>query len=154
MKPDSTLAELPVAAPTKLVASIVAKQGCYHGNVTTDVQFSWIIRPVDETSCNGFDFNAGELRRADLKPFGDYPFAVAMANQVPHRKTVLFVWRRHRKHEGAVIYGATLTDMKGNILDRRVRGYTRFGRATVRYLEHAAGLKIAASPASGQAGPH
>lgn len=136
MNSDST-----PAAPTKVVANIVAEQGCYHGNVTTDLQFSWIIRPLEETSCNGLEFPAGELRRADLKPFDRYHFATAMADHVTHQKTVLFVWRRHRKHKGAIVYGATLTDMKGNILDRRIRSYTRFGRATVRYLEHAAGLK-------------
>lgn len=126
-------------APTKIVERLVATQGAHRGNVVGDLQFSWFIRPTHETECNGFYFKAGHLHTTDLKPFDRYPFAIQMAEQFSHQKTVLYVWRRNRRGMPPLVFGATITDAGGRILERRVL-HARNARATVAYLEEAARL--------------
>lgn len=43
--------------------------GFMRGNVSSNTQFSTFIRPRTQTSCNGFNFPAGDLRKSDLKYF-------------------------------------------------------------------------------------
>lgn len=130
--------------PSKAIQRIVGEQGCHHGNACTDAQFSWHIRAFSDTSCNGFNFLPGSLRESDLKPFSRYIEATELAARVTTRPTVLYVWRRVRRHDDPMVYGVTLTDYNGRILGRTIRRGARAGIATVRFLERAAGLKRAA----------
>ncbi|HEU0197005.1 MAG TPA: hypothetical protein VFQ88_07275 [Nevskiaceae bacterium] len=48
----------------------VERYGVYTGNVVSDHQVSWLVRPASETECNGRTFRVGVLQDADLRHFG------------------------------------------------------------------------------------
>ena len=46
------------------------------GNIVSNTLLGWYIRPFNETKCNGFDFEPGNLQKADLKTFRNLPHYV------------------------------------------------------------------------------
>lgn len=121
----------------KRVKHLIDHQGIGTGNYWSDLQWSNFIRAQGETACNGFTFLPGVLRRADLKSYQRYPFALRLADRFRDQKTILYVWRTQW-----TTYGASITDTNHVLLGRIV---LQRGLLMVMDLEQEAGIKLASA---------
>ena len=106
--------------------------GLSTGNVMSNVQTSFFIRPFSNVACNGYQFARGELRKSDLKPFeylasrgfdgvhtvrgwlndADFAEQYLILYALHHQKATV---GRDGRHE-SVVHGWVLTDESHNLL--------------------------------------
>jgi hypothetical protein len=83
------------------------------GNVSGDVQFSWYIRPISETSCNGLSFAPGRLFEFDITTFKELPSSTRDWIRNLNREIILYEFRHFRRAEGKerkFIHGYVVTE--------------------------------------------
>ena len=97
--------------------------GFHTGNVCANTQFSWFIRPKNETECNDFHFPIGHLRNVDLAYFKNLPNHVReKIEELTENKSVILYEIRHfiRKDcsDKKIIHGyiATRGSSENNVL--------------------------------------
>lgn len=73
------------------------------GNVISNMQFSKVIRPYNDTECNGRTFKEGELMKFDLKPFYEYG--------VPH--IIKDILEDENRTEEVYLYMFSVRDRRG-----------------------------------------
>lgn len=98
------------------------------GNVLSDVQTSFFIRPYTETECNGFTREPGHLRNFDLEPFRkigtprhvlDYVRSVTENTPV-----ILYRFFHHNNNGDKIVHGYVVTTTDYELLKFFVTGPT------------------------------
>ncbi len=92
------------------------QSGIFTGNAVTNVQISNIIRPWNETNCNGGTYEPGHLQKFDLKNFKDVPANVleTIAEEGRDRTLVLYRFFYRNTQKRRVYLGWALTELAQN----------------------------------------
>lgn len=124
------------------------------GNVSSNIQTSSFIRRMNDTHCNGHNFEFGELRRADAKwvdsrrvsgrgvRYEGCDTAFQWLNKHYNKEVILYcVFHPKAKRDDMGerelrIHGWVLTDRRGNRLESRVQGDSDIMRRAVLTFTH------------------
>jgi len=97
------------------------------GNVVSNNQLSFYLRPYNETECNGHNFETGRLLEYDLNHFADLPNSVRyeiLETVNPNKIYCLYEFRHWNKGK-KYIHGYVLTEVsKCYKQDKLIRSYT------------------------------
>jgi len=100
-------------------------EGCIStGNVMSNVQFSFFIRPFCETKCNGYINPEGYLRDYDLEIFRKtIPRGVLqrVLEETVDKSVILYKFRSWRKGK-EIIHGWVITDDNHNLIYEMLAG--------------------------------
>lgn len=83
------------------------------GNVVSNNQLSFYLRPYNETECNGYNFDAGKLLDYDLNHFTDLPNWIKeniLETINPNKMYCLYEFRHWNKSK-KYIHGYVLTEV-------------------------------------------
>jgi hypothetical protein len=89
------------------------------GNIVSDVLIGQYIRPVEEIECNDFEYKVGELRKADLKAFRNYPIPTLIMQKLESfKKQVILYCVRHqtKKDKRQVVHGWIITNSQHELV--------------------------------------
>ena len=97
------------------------------GNAYCNTQFSGLIRPYNETHCNGKEFPKGELMSYDLRTFGAFrmPQSIKELIEDQERQTGVFLYLFFIRRKRIEPLCWVLTDYNYNLLDKAVFNWTR-----------------------------
>ncbi len=103
-------------------------EGCIMtGNVISNVQFSWFVRPFNQTDCNGFYFPPGYLQKVDLNSFSStLPECVKECIRRNGRSQRFIVYEfRHFRGRKKIIHGYVITTDEHKYFKSWVTGHRR-----------------------------
>jgi len=92
------------------------------GNVMSNCQFSWFIRPFNQTEFNGSTSQPGELQKYDLKQFDRYRIPSSFVSKIQSDKDMFYILyclrTKARSVGNTVIHGWILTDKNYKLIHR------------------------------------
>lgn len=125
--------------------------GLMTGNVSSDVQQSWFIRPASSVKCNGMTFDWGALRQADLRALSwlnqmsdHHPIRQCLEKHYRIDVCAYQIFHRPRGAEQPLIHGWLVTDAHaGSVLCRADNGASRSpdSRSIMDLAEYVIGLQ-------------
>jgi len=96
------------------------------GNVLSDNQLSFFVRPYSRTECNGFTFPEGHLMEVDLKYFNvkKLPSTILSKLTDTNRKDsyILYEFRVFDTNHRSNVWSYVLTDSLHNLIEYRLVG--------------------------------
>lgn len=113
--------------------------GPSRGNVISDTQTSFYIRPFSQTECNGFTREPGVLRDFDLKPFIDTGLPQNILKDVKfytqHSSAILYRIFHYDSRKKQQVHGYILTDA----IHRKLKiWYTNTSSKSVEVMDYVA----------------
>lgn len=136
-----SIVERPVRTPinSKIFEKHYAKCHFMTGNVSSNVQESFFVRPHLATECNGHKFEIGALRAADLRGVSERArnlqgASVALkwfertaeevkngvAAKLDDVTTILYLVKHYGADKTLIVHGWMLTDQRGDLLQKLV----------------------------------
>lgn len=96
------------------------------GNVFSNTQTGLFIRGYNETECNGFTFQKGELQKSDLKGWYGMPQQVhkALSKHATDESVILYKFFHQDGQGELIVHGYVMTTNKYELIDYFVVGPT------------------------------
>ena len=91
----------------------------FKGSAFSNTQISYNIRSYNNTNCNGYEFQKGELMESDLKHFKNLPHIIYQILTDKNRQEDLILYQFNYSNN---IIGWILTDKNNNLIIKKSNG--------------------------------